>query len=437
MADEFWTGEHPIIRSDLNLPIEDVRPMDALAFSQWARSVRHAFGKALEDGIPPHDGNSLDEIEQDMRDLSVRNTANFLRPDSETGRSDVIVAEGRNGSFLRSLFTNMSESADGNAAGASLFDFLTADENSPAGKSLCQQWEHELDRIVRRDKMYEYSKSLRPNSTESLGASNGAEWVLQPSVAGVMDHWTPYRIENSERGRDGSELTLTENDAYILARLGRIKPENAGGDPSMDRVAFAKGLLGVKSDEPVFTFDRKNPFRRRSNHFRIRTFKPGEKVFPRAFSVIRTGVVAQGTNFSALTAKFLYQHFTEHLRNSGKEIIVFDPSMGYGGRCLGAMAAAADRPIRYIGTDPNSKHWITPVRSRYSVIADHYRAAVGQKFHAAVEPFCCGSEDVHQNPAFQKYHGQLDLAFTSPPYFISSTVLHAVDRNPRSTHEHS
>ncbi len=128
----------------------------------------------------------------------------------------------------------------------------------------------------------------------------------------------------------------------------------------------------------------------------------------------------QGTNFPAAVAKHLYEHYTDHLRNSGaQEIIVYDPCAGYGGRCLGALAAANDRPLRYIGTDPNTEHWISPDRSRYDVLADYYRSAVNQRFYASVETYCSGSEEVHRIPAFQKHRGQIDLVFTSPPYFCA------------------
>jgi hypothetical protein len=414
MEDDFWIGEHPIVSSYLNRTFPEVLGMDDPAFATWAEAARRELGRAWrEDGIPPHNGTTFDEIERDMRAISMRHTSNFLQPDSGTGCLDVIAADGRHGSFVRCLFTNMSKAADGNGAGAvSVYDYLIADGQSKKGRQLCKRWKHILTRIVRRDSMYQFSQSLKPKSVAALSATNGVNWVHQPFNAGLKDHWAAYWIEKSGKARDDSELNLSRNDLYMLARFDRIRPEHVGRDSSPDRVAFAKALLDAKPDDPVFPWVQ-------SGHFRIRTMERDQRIFPRLLSMLRTGLVVQGTNFPSLTAKFLYQHYSEHLRDSGKEIVVFDPSAGYGGRCLGALAAAADRPIRYLGTDPNSEHWITRDRSRYDVLADYYRATVGQKYHATVETFCCGSEEIHHNPAFQKYRGRIDLVFTSPPYFCA------------------
>jgi DNA methylase len=410
----FWIGEHPIVSTDLNLSFTAVLGMDDLTFAKWAEASRLALGRAwLEDAIPPHTGTTFEEIEGDMRDISLHDTSNFLEVDSVTGRSDVIAADGRHGSFLKCLFTNMGKAADGNGSGGvSIHDYLTADEQSEQGRRLAKQWRRILARIVRGDSMYQFSRSLKPESEIALGAANGVRWVQQPFNAGLNDHWAAYWIEKSDKTRDDSELNLSRNDVYMLARFDRIRPEHVGQDRSLDRIAFANALLGAKPDGPVFPWVQKG-------HFRIRTMERDQQIFPRLLSMLRTGLVVQGTNFPALIAKYLIQKYTRHLVNSGKEIVVYDPSAGYGGRCLGALAAATDNPIRYIGTDPNSEHWITSGRSRYDIIADYYRATVGQKFHATVKAFCCGSEDIHQNPAFQQYRGEIDLIFTSPPYFCA------------------
>ncbi len=99
--------------------------------------------------------------------------------------------------------------------------------------------------------------------------------------------------------------------------------------------------------------------------------------------------------------------------------IVYDPSVGYGGTLLGALAAACDRPIHFIGTEPNSTNWLRPDRSRYDVLGELFRASVGQTYHATIEVFPVGSEVVHDVPQFQRYRGKIDLVLTSPPYFCA------------------
>jgi hypothetical protein len=82
------------------------------------------------------------------------------------------------------------------------------------------------------------------------------------------------------------------------------------------------------------------------------------------------------------------------------------------------MAAAADRPIHYVGTDPNPDHWLPEIKaSRYDYLASFYREFVKQEGDASWDTFMLGSEVIHKNRRFQKYKGKVDLVCTSPPYF--------------------
>ena len=49
-------------------------------------------------------------------------------------------------------------------------------------------------------------------------------------------------------------------------------------------------------------------------------------------------------NFPALSAKMLYENYTEHITNQDK-VTVYDPSSGWGGRILGAMSS--NKKIHY------------------------------------------------------------------------------------------
>jgi hypothetical protein len=82
------------------------------------------------------------------------------------------------------------------------------------------------------------------------------------------------------------------------------------------------------------------------------------------------------------------------------------------------MAAAADRPIHYVGTDPNPDHWLPEIKaSRYDYLASFYREFVKPEGDASWDTFMLGSEVIHKNRRFQKYKGKVDLVCTSPPYF--------------------
>ena len=70
-------------------------------------------------------------------------------------------------------------------------------------------------------------------------------------------------------------------------------------------------------------------------------------------------------NFPPMTAKYLYERFTEDIKD--QEVIkIYDPSAGWGGRILGAMSVRDDRNIHYIGTDTNVDNYLPDGSSKYS-----------------------------------------------------------------------
>ena len=80
-------------------------------------------------------------------------------------------------------------------------------------------------------------------------------------------------------------------------------------------------------------------------------------------------------NFPPLTAKFVYQKYTDHIENKN-DLTVYDPSAGWGGRILGAMSID-DRQIHYVGTDPNTDNYISELnKSRYEYVADFFNNEV-------------------------------------------------------------
>ena len=107
---------------------------------------------------------------------------------------------------------------------------------------------------------------------------------------------------------------------------------------------------------------------------------------------------------------------------------IWDPSAGWGGRILGAMAVRDNRSIHYIGNDPNTDHTIEDGLTKYDDLATFFNEntmrgrSVISRFSDSAGPntfeiYQMGSEVMQHNPEFQKYKGKIDLVFTSPPYF--------------------
>ena len=97
------------------------------------------------------------------------------------------------------------------------------------------------------------------------------------------------------------------------------------------------------------------------------------------------------SNFRPTAAACLYTHF------AFPGAVVWDMSMGYGGRILGAIIS----DINYIGTDPAEKTFkgLQEIKENFGKSERHYFLNK------------CGSE------GFQPKEESLDFAFTSPPYF--------------------
>jgi hypothetical protein len=89
--------------------------------------------------------------------------------------------------------------------------------------------------------------------------------------------------------------------------------------------------------------------------FRIRLYEKGQRLFPVGLKAFRVSFCQYAVNFPPLTAKYLYERYTDHIKTQ-EQINIYDPSSGWGGRLLGALSVNDERNIHYIGTDPNTDH---------------------------------------------------------------------------------
>ena len=153
----------------------------------------------------------------------------------------------------------------------------------------------------------------------------------------------------------------------------------------------------------------------------VRKFELGQKIFPSAIQGFRLGLGQPAVNFPPLTARYLYEKYTDHIEQD-EPLNIYDPSSGWGGRILGAMSSL--KRIHYIGTDPNTDNFIDELGiTRYEYVADFFNNKALETnsfweeeqntFHIFQE----GSEHIGKHPDFQQYKGKLDMVFTSPPYF--------------------
>eukprot|EP00759_Apiculatamorpha_spiralis_P002866 PhF_6_TR11266/c0_g1_i1/m.18174 len=145
---------------------------------------------------------------------------------------------------------------------------------------------------------------------------------------------------------------------------------------------------------PLSTFNHHDRFTRvlrkvlKYNNLSDGTLRRGLKVFCGSQCV---------SNFPPTVAAAIYDTF------GGTHGVVWDMSMGYGGRLCGATIANVKR---YIGTDP-----CTQTFEGLQEMVDFLSKHGGSRVHTKFELHCVGSEE------FIPKRNSLDLCFTSPPYF--------------------
>ena len=148
------------------------------------------------------------------------------------------------------------------------------------------------------------------------------------------------------------------------------------------------------------------------NDFFVRTFELKQKIFPAGIQAFRLGLGQPAVNFPPLTARYLYERYTDHINIDeleDKQLNIYDPSSGWGGRILGAMSSK--KRIHYVGTDPNTDNFIDEVGiSRYEYVANFYNNEVlgGNDFWDTEHKntfhyFQEGSEHIGNHPDFQQY----------------------------------
>ena len=62
-------------------------------------------------------------------------------------------------------------------------------------------------------------------------------------------------------------------------------------------------------------------------HYHCRQYNRNQRIFPTALQIFRLGLGQPAVNFPALTARFLYEYFTEHIKDEDITVYV---SYGFG-----------------------------------------------------------------------------------------------------------
>lgn len=395
-------------------------------FISWAKLLRIEVTKQWDaDGVPPVIGKDKNDIIDSFKKLKT-NDCDFLQKDltGDDNSLGILQNFNKDASAVNQFFPTMlktkisiGKSAEG---GLSIYDHFS-------DPTLEDTFVHIMKRAVKKDSMYSWSRSIvnKKDENEFWDGETGIEFIQKVHEGKVfVGKYENIGIVLAKVKEDTLDNYGTINEQYI--GFGNLYLTAEQVQECKDKGWLSPTQLSnIKTIEPSTTLKDGTV---KKFFYLIRWYDKTIGIFPKILQVFRLSCGQPAVNFPALTAKWLYEHYTSHIEQP-EPLHIYDSSSGWGGRILGAMSSR--KKTHYIGTDPNPDNFIPELGiSRYEYVADFYNKncvddyseTFGkffdvQKQSNTYELFQDGSELIQHNPKFQKYAGKLDLAFTSPPYF--------------------
>lgn len=380
----FYTRNDDLEKSATNRTFPELLLCSEAKFNEWVDELCSAITYRWDElGIPPKSGLSIEQIDKEFKRLTEIDCSGMFQKDEQTRAFDVVM-DTAGVSVANQFFPNIQKAKDSISLSKaiSVYDLYTKKENRKTLRAV-------LFTAIRRDGFYIFSPPYRVSSKFKGDLRREALRYIR-ECSPTSGYWLDRsaKIERRMPRISGSEIHALVAEGIITAKnLNGLKLKDIGKD----------------------------------DYFRIRLYPMGDKaqrVLPGIFRCIQLSGISTPNNFPAGIARLLYKYATDRCINQD-EIVIYDPSMGFGGRLLGALSLR-DRSIHYIGTDPNTQNWIPELGiSRYEYMARVFRNHVkfGPDFMGTY--LCCGSEEVRLNEVFQQYRGKVDFIFTSPPYFAA------------------
>lgn len=403
MAKSFYEKADWLLKQPTNVTFEEVLWMTPDEFRSWCIQLRKDVVYSWDQlGTPPRVGYNEEQIIEQFKKMESFPVGKMLIKDDLSGETNVIRNTNTLGNAVNQWFETMLKTPinyTNNIEDAkSIYDYFIKDE-------LLDTFITYASRHFKRDSFYEYS---RPIEVGDKQYGNDLPMEIDPKQwiksfendfknRELYQYWlAPTKEDNEYTGYNekliGKQyLTVTKNDI----EEGRSK-----------WWIYDCNITNVNYDK--------------SETYQIRVFKLGQKLFPIGFKAWRISFCQTAVNFPPLIAKFLYEKFTEQYKDE-ETIYVWDPSMGWGGRLLGAMSVKDDRHIHYLGNDPNTDHFVDEYRTKYHDIYDFYKENVKKGGlwglpHNIVSYWSLGSEEMQHDTAFKVMRGKVSFVFTSPPY---------------------
>lgn len=365
----FYTTPDHVLTHALNRPWGEIHAMSDAAFTQWWVQTAQLLVQQYEQcDTPPKNALSEDKLLAEFRRLcTIDPSTQIVRDFSDDTTAYLNTARV---SVADQFFKNISEAKDHvGDRWISVLDQLRKPD----------EFVDTMIRVLKHDGSYKFAPTVRRTN------------------ASLEDYLTAHRKDS------GFWFYKPEND--------RRKPMHGKYFAQVAEVRrlIERGLLSKSVDDDLTAL-------KATDKVFLREYRKDKRVFPELFRILQTTLISAPTNFPAVVARTIYSRYAQP-RTPGSEVTIWDPSMGFGGRLLGALSLM-DRSIHYIGTDPNSLNYFPDGSSRYSNLELVFQSELVIRRDTFRGTYLkCGSEEAHTLPAFQAYRGKVDLVMTSPPYF--------------------
>lgn len=401
-------NEHVLNNPKVNITFDEILVMNDQEFEEWVNLMADTVLESWDKyGCPPKSGYTESEIITEFNKLANYKTGKFEFTDELKGET-VIWNKARLGSCVDQFFPTMMKARINYTEkdnGYSVYDIF---KDPKRRKSLLTG----SRRHFKRDSFYYYSQPVKKqDKSELVYAETGIEYVKK---------FHAYKLYNDYGIWIQKVDTSKELTGYHVQSVSNYLTLNK---EDINELMMSAKLY----DRSIFLNDINQSEITENDRYQLRVYKRGQRIFPHGFTAFRIGYIQVAVNFPPLTAKFIWEKYTSHIKNQDV-INVYDSSAGWGGRILGAMATDPDLPrYHYIGNDPNPDNFIPELGiTRYEAMATFFNEKssrinplqkamgyVANTFHIFQE----GSEDIGDHPDFQQYKGKLDMVFSSPPYF--------------------
>ena len=370
----------------INITYDELLHKTDVEVDMWVDELRDYVITQWEDNAqPPVIGQNKNDIIKNWKKLLGYDVKDFFDKKTKVIKNFNKFASGVNQFFPTMLKTKISTGVSSDNA-TSIYDYFKEDD-------LRDKFKKAMLRGLYKDSMYSFGKSVKKKEM-GVPTEEFIEYFNNNEKQGIMI----MRMNNSV------PVSSSDTEYLVLSSSEVIELKNK-------KIITDQNLRTINNIENSYKLKNGDI---RYNWYWVRLYNRQQRIFPTALQIFRLGLGQPAVNFPALTARFLYEHFTENIKG---DVIVYDPSAGWGGRILGAMCT--NRTLHYIGTDPNPDNV-----GRYENVAEFYNTHCNQdnRFWGDREKntysvFTNGSEEIYNNSEFRKYEGQVDFVFTSPPYF--------------------